>query len=128
VEVRARAGSLLEHFKRITSRVFPNGYREPRSQRHPSDLPRRHQHGIFSVITSNADQVQRVLAAACPLKQAGYSEDIANMVRFLASDEAQYITGQAMVLDGGVTAGPDNGRWLYTNNGYVGPSFTVGKS
>ena len=37
-----------------------------------------------------------------PLKRLGNPEDIANMVAFLASDEAGYITGQVFCVDGGM--------------------------
>lgn len=52
-----------------------------------------------------------VLAAAFanaqPLPRVGKPEDVASMVLFLASDESQWITGTAMVVDGGFTAGPE---------------------
>jgi 3-oxoacyl-[acyl-carrier protein] reductase len=38
-----------------------------------------------------------------PLKKFGQPEDIAFMVSFLASNKAQYITGQTIVVDGGMT-------------------------
>lgn len=41
--------------------------------------------------------------AAIPLGRMGKPEDIANIVAFLASDEASYITGQAIIVDGGWT-------------------------
>jgi enoyl-ACP reductase-like protein len=37
----------------------------------------------------------------------GKPEDIANMVLFLAGDESQWVTGQAMIVDGGLTVGPN---------------------
>ncbi len=37
-----------------------------------------------------------------PLKRFGEAEEIANMAIFLASDEAQYITGQVIKIDGGM--------------------------
>ena len=37
-----------------------------------------------------------------PFKEMGKPEDIANMVAFLASDEAKYITGQVFCVDGGM--------------------------
>ena len=41
------------------------------------------------------------MAASIPLKRLGSVEDIANAALFFASDEAAYITGQTLVIDGG---------------------------
>ena len=43
------------------------------------------------------------VSAAYPLKRLGVPEDIAGAVTFLLSDAASWITGQTLVLDGGVT-------------------------
>lgn len=40
-----------------------------------------------------------------PVKRGGQPEDIANMVAFLASNEAGFITGSHFVVDGGITTG-----------------------
>ena len=41
------------------------------------------------------------MAAAIPMKRLGTVEDIANAALFFATDEAGYITGQTLVVDGG---------------------------
>ena len=40
-----------------------------------------------------------------PLKRVGQPEDVANLASFLASDEASFITGQAIFICGGLTVG-----------------------
>ena len=47
-----------------------------------------------------------------PLKRIGQPRDIANMALFLASDNASYVNGQAIAVDGGLTASmPYAGRF-----------------
>ena len=42
-----------------------------------------------------------------PMRRAGTAEEIAAITAFLASDEAAYITGQTLFVDGGLTLYPD---------------------
>lgn len=44
------------------------------------------------------------IAQMCPLRRNGKPEDIAQAALFLASDMSAYITGTALVVDGGLTA------------------------
>ena len=44
------------------------------------------------------------MMANVPMRRAGRTEEVGNAVLFLASDEASYITGAELVVDGGFTA------------------------
>jgi NAD(P)-dependent dehydrogenase (short-subunit alcohol dehydrogenase family) len=44
-------------------------------------------------------------ALMVPLTRVGEAQDIANGVMFLCTDAANYMTGQELVIDGGITAG-----------------------
>ena len=48
------------------------------------------------------DDVKNNMINLIPLKRAGKVEDVARVVKFLASDDSSYITGQVIQVDGGM--------------------------
>ena len=53
----------------------------------------------------DVDEFRRLNAEANPVRRVGFPEDIAAAAAFLASDEASYITGQTLYVDGGAKLG-----------------------
>ena len=51
-----------------------------------------------------SEEVKKASAAQIPLGHFGKPEDIAKTVAFLASDDAAYITGQVIQVDGGMVS------------------------
>ena len=51
---------------------------------------------------SMPEKAREAVMSSIPLKRVGQGEDIANAVAFLASDEAAYITGEVIKVDGGM--------------------------
>ena len=49
------------------------------------------------------DKAKEAILASIPMARLGAAEDVANAVAFLASDEAGYITGQVLAVDGGMS-------------------------
>jgi NAD(P)-dependent dehydrogenase (short-subunit alcohol dehydrogenase family) len=71
--------------------------------------------------------LESVLAAAQPWPEAGLPEHIADVALFLASDESRFVTGEALVADGGILA---RGPGVFTRDNPVGKAIanSVSKS
>jgi hypothetical protein len=83
---------------------------------------------IFNLIPGGPEVVGQFLAHAQPIPRAGTPEDVAAMALFLASDESEWVTGTAMVVDGGLLAGENiygRPQWgaFPIPPGFIGPSF-----
>ena len=48
------------------------------------------------------DNVKEEISKQIPLKRMGTTQDVANVVKFLASEDSSYITGQVIQVDGGM--------------------------
>lgn len=54
---------------------------------------------------SGKEALNKFVMANIPMERVGLPEEVASVVLFLASDQASYITGAVIPIDGGLTAG-----------------------
>ncbi len=59
---------------------------------------------VKPLLPSDPTALGAMMKAMCPLGRIGEAIEIANGALFLASDEASYVTGSELVMDGGLTA------------------------
>jgi NAD(P)-dependent dehydrogenase (short-subunit alcohol dehydrogenase family) len=102
---RAAAVELAEHRIRVNA-ICPGGILTPLLHR------------------GNEELVKRRLETLQPWPAVGTGEHIAGAALFLASDDAEFVTGEALVVDGGLTAmGPNLPRRLRDEAGAANPAF-----
>ncbi|MEO8934627.1 MAG: 3-oxoacyl-[acyl-carrier-protein] reductase [Xanthomarina sp.] len=58
---------------------------------------------LTDMVKAMPEEVLAKMAAKVPLQELGTPEDIANVYAFLASDQARYISGATISVDGGIT-------------------------
>jgi NAD(P)-dependent dehydrogenase (short-subunit alcohol dehydrogenase family) len=61
------------------------------------------QTGLADIYPDQAEQTRAARDARCPTGKMGDAWDVAHASLFLASDEARYITGHCLVVDGGLS-------------------------
>ncbi len=87
----------------------------------------------YNRIPGGEQTATQLFQAFQPWKRAGRPEDIAAMALFLASDDSEFVTGQAMVVDGAVTVGlganipGGQGATSILDDEWSGPSFEMKK-
>ena len=57
-----------------------------------------------AILSSVPDEYKKVMAKEMPIGRLGTDDEIASLVKFLLSDEASFITGAIISIDGGYTA------------------------
>ena len=57
--------------------------------------------GFDDKVDNKTDDLKGQITERTPLGRFGTTEEVAYAVAFLASDEAAYITGQVLAVDGG---------------------------
>ena len=88
--------------------------------------------GIVTPITGDQTASrEQALAQSQPIERAGQPDDIASMALFLASDESEWMTGAAMLVDGGFMARAralgNRSTATFLKPGFAGPSFQLNR-
>ena len=58
----------------------------------------------YLALSADPDAARRAMVERYPLRRLAEPEDVARLAVFLASDDASWITGTDVVIDGGLTA------------------------
>lgn len=85
------------------------GYRIRVNSVHPGLIETQMGEDLLSIFTSTglfggANEVREFFTSAHPLGRLGQASDVARAILYLASDDAAFVTGAELVVDGGFTA------------------------
>jgi 3-oxoacyl-[acyl-carrier protein] reductase len=96
----AAKAALFNYTKNLSRQVGPAhvriNYVAPGNILFPGGSWERH-------LAQRRDEVMRMIETEVPLRRFGQPEEIADLVVFLASDRAEFITGACVIADGGQT-------------------------
>jgi NAD(P)-dependent dehydrogenase (short-subunit alcohol dehydrogenase family) len=59
---------------------------------------------LFEYVSTTNPSIRRQMESDVPLHRLGYADDMGEAVVWLCSDAANFITGQCLAIDGGITA------------------------
>lgn len=59
---------------------------------------------IATPLLGSVEEMNKAIAELHPMKRLGTGKEVANLICFLASDDASFITGSYHLVDGGYTA------------------------
>ena len=94
-------GALLQFTRAMALDVAPRGIRANCVCPGVIDTPLT---DLFLDDADDPDSLRREYEAAAPLNRMGTAREVANCILFLASDESSFVTGSALLVDGGTTA------------------------
>ena len=93
----AAKGGIIAFTKTIAREMARSGINANAVCPGPTDTP------LFASIGGDNPKLREALIRAIPMRRLAQPTDLANVVAFLASDEAAYVTGQTVSVSGGLT-------------------------
>lgn len=100
----AAKGGILSYTRFVSRELAPQGIRvncvSPGYMRTPMSTGER-----YGLTEAQQDARMEHFAQRVPMRRSGAAGDIADAIVYLASNEAGYVTGQELIVDGGYTVG-----------------------
>lgn len=93
----AAKGGVIAFTKAVAREMARNGVTANAVCPGPTDT------ALFASMGGDNPKLREALTKAIPLRRLAQPSDLANVVAFLASDEASYVTGQTVSVSGGLT-------------------------
>lgn len=96
----ASKGALVAFVRSLAAQIAPEGMRANAICPGATDTPALRRDIADGTVRASLDDIARHI----PMRRVGTTDDVAELVAFLASDASSYMTGLAIPLDGGSTA------------------------
>jgi len=101
----SKAG-VAQYTRSVASYCLQSGYRIRCNSVHPGLVQTRLLDGLFSTLSPQVgappEALREAFLSRIPMREFGTADDVAHAVLYLSSDEARYLTGTRLVVDGGI--------------------------